>query len=166
MAREYRERVTLRTDVDLDAVERITAFVNEKTSAECHLVEIGLTDGRIVEPTLGEARSRLSPGDQVVQVDIALFKTVPDRLNVVIQWRRSGASWIDVSGPDETGVLGLAAALRRYLGRRRFLPESERGPVGKRWLRRWLTGVSVQVAGLVVGTALLALVAAVWAVLT
>ncbi len=58
MTREYRETVVLRGDVDLDSVQRISDFVEDKASAECRLVTIELTDGRIKGPSLAEARGR------------------------------------------------------------------------------------------------------------
>lgn len=164
MARQYREEIPLPRKVDLGLLADVTDFIENDLGGPVSSAHARTSDGDIDSETLAPVieEIRMADGLDWVEVDFAAFD---DDVGVKLTWfhnDRVPLNRIVVTGSNQSRVLGAAESIRRRMAR---MERDRRRQAGTKesWLSRRRDEVSVQVAGSVIGGAILAIGGAVWA---
>jgi hypothetical protein len=172
---KYREELPLPPELDLHGLGVTRAFLHRTVRGNRSVlrrtvpfnverVTVGTTGHGTFEcRALPRALAVVEPPDQVTAVTLEILTGRGDD-GVLIVWGSGGPSYAEVKGRSRAWVVGVHGILRQFLDQRQH-EVAEPAPAR---LRRhgWLSGVSVEAFGMVVGAGLLAVIAAVWTFLT
>ncbi|MGH9210754.1 MAG: hypothetical protein ACRD2C_08730 [Acidimicrobiales bacterium] len=161
-------------DLDLDGLEASRSFIHKTIRHNRSLLRrtFHLNDEKVCIGTTGHAtfrcgslpraRSVVEPTDEVKSVELEI-RTGRNDEAVALFWQLSEPSHAVVTGTSRTWVVGVHGVVGRFFQKRQFeIPE----PKPAHWrLQGWFTGVSIQIAGMVIGTGLLAMVGTAMALL-
>lgn len=172
MPRQYRETVMLPDELDLLALREVRSFIHRTIRVDCptirrafkvkcERVQVDTSDSTIKEGSLDRALAVLEAGDEVETIHVAILTGRNDEA-VALLWRRTGESHLEVAGARQTWVFGVSRTLELFIRRRGYELSA---PTRGRWrLRGFSTSVALDALGTVAGTALLALIGALIAI--
>jgi hypothetical protein len=128
--RWHRKVVRLSTDLRAEDVGSIMAFVGDQVAFTSGYTRIWTSDADIENDRFADAWAEVRPGDRLRRVTSVRRH---DGLVATLEWRgtrhdETRSMELIVRGTDETQVLGLAEATRRYVRRHLPPPASAGGP--------------------------------------
>jgi hypothetical protein len=172
---KYREVLPLPPELDLRALGSTRGFLHRTVRANRSVLRrtVPFNVERVTVETavhgtfecraLPRALDVVEPPDEVTAVTLEIL-TGRGGDAVMIAWCAGGPSYAEVKGRSRTWVVGIHGILREFLDQRQYQVAEPEPAFLRR--RAWLSGVSIEATGMVVGAGLLAAIAALWTFLT
>jgi hypothetical protein len=172
---KYREELPLPPELDLQGLGVTRAFLHRTVRGNRSVLRrtVPFNVERVTVETTGHgtfecralprALDVVEPAEEVTAVTLEILTGRGDDA-VLIVWGSGGPSYAEVKGRSRAWVVGVHGILRQFVDRRQYAvaePEPARLPRA-----RWVSGVSIEAFGMVVGAGLLGVLAAIWTFLT